>query len=45
MPSAMVDMIQPNLAFDLMAGRTPMRSTKPPLQQPEHDHDGQHRQY
>ena len=30
MPSAMVDMIQPNSLLILMAGRTPMRSTKVP---------------
>ena len=30
MPSAMVDMIQPNSLLILMAGRTPMRSTTAP---------------
>ena len=30
MPSAIVDMIQPNSLLILIAGRTPMRSTRPP---------------
>jgi hypothetical protein len=34
MPSAMVDMIQPNSDLILMAGRTPMRSTTAPCKAP-----------
>ena len=34
MPSAMVDMIQPNSDLILIAGRTPMRSTNAPCTKP-----------
>ena len=35
MPSAMVDMIQPNSDLILIAGRTPMRSTSAPWNAPK----------
>ena len=42
MPSAMVDMIQPNSDLILIAGRTPMRSTTAPCSAPNRQHDRDH---
>src|SRR5262249_30293753 len=40
MPSAMVDMIQPNSDLILMAGRTPIRSTNAPCASPNRQTSG-----